>query len=43
MSQNTNEIQKVQRNFINKNQASKHLLCIICQDLFDNPMRANCG
>jgi hypothetical protein len=35
--------QKIQRNLINKTSASKHLLCIICQDLFDDPVRISCG
>jgi hypothetical protein len=34
---------KVTRNFINNIFIGKHLLCIICQDLFDDPKRINCG
>jgi hypothetical protein len=35
--------EKVLRNFINQDNVSKHLFCTICQEIFDNPYRLNCG
>jgi hypothetical protein len=34
---------KLVRNFTNKTGVSKHLMCIVCQDLFNDPKRLNCG
>ncbi len=33
---------KPNRDFLNSD-VSKHLKCIVCQDVFDDPKRINCG
>ncbi len=35
--------EKRERKFINPNTISKHLICVICQDVLDDPKRINCG
>ena len=37
------EKEKTIRNFINQDSISKHLICTICQEIFENPYRINCG
>ena len=34
---------KINRNFMDNSVVTKHLLCIVCQDLLDDPKRINCG
>jgi len=31
------------RNFVNINIVSRHLFCTICQEVFEDPKRTNCG
>lgn len=34
---------KIERKFVNINLISRHLMCTICQEVFDEPNRINCG
>jgi len=34
---------KVQRNFVNITGTIKHIICSICQEIFDEPIRLFCG
>lgn len=34
---------KIERKFVNLNGVSKHLFCTICQEVFDDAKRINCG
>ena len=35
--------EKIQINFVKSSSISKHLLCIICQEVLDDPKRIDCG
>ncbi len=34
---------KLERNFISLVGVSKHLICVICQEILDDPLRISCG
>ena len=39
----TQQIEKIPRNFVKNSLISKHLICTICQEVFDDPKRIDCG
>jgi hypothetical protein len=42
-AKNSGTNNKIERNFVNLNLISRHLICTICQEVFDDPSRINCG